>query len=124
MNYGELIQLGRHKLMCGDATRREDVMRLVEGERVNLVLTDPPYGINVVDRKTGQLGRNSMKYAPCIGDIGTDMARENYRILRGVCNFMIIWGGQNFTEFLPPSCGGYSGTKKRIPKIYHLAMVN
>ena len=43
IQYGEIIALGRHKLMCGEATLREDVMRLVDGERVNLVLTDPPY---------------------------------------------------------------------------------
>ncbi len=31
MKYGEIIELGRHKLMCGDATSRDDVMRLVDG---------------------------------------------------------------------------------------------
>ncbi len=40
MKYGEIIELGRHKLMCGDATRREDVMRLVDGEKVDLEQTE------------------------------------------------------------------------------------
>lgn len=47
MKYGEIKELGRHKLMCGDATSREDVMSLVDGEKVDLVLIDPPYGIRV-----------------------------------------------------------------------------
>ena len=105
MQYGEIVELGRHRLMCGDATCREDVMRLVGSERVDLVLTDPPYGIQSVDRKTGNLGGKSMRYTPCIGDTNGDMFTEHYHILRRLCNYMIIWGGQNFTRVLPPSCG-------------------
>ena len=42
----DLWQLGPHRLMCGDSTKREDVERLMGGERAGCVLTDPPYGIN------------------------------------------------------------------------------
>lgn len=41
---GELWQLGRHRLLCGDSTKRDDVERLMGGERANVVYTDPPYG--------------------------------------------------------------------------------
>ena len=61
MKYGEIIELGRHKLMCGDATSREDVMRLVDGEKVDLVLTDPPYssgGLHSTDKRC----KPSIKY--------------------------------------------------------------
>lgn len=105
MNYGEIVQLGEHRLMCGDATRIEDVYALIGGEHVNLVFTDPPYGIRSVDRRSGKIGSGSQVYAEVIGDTNPDMAREHYRIARGICNNMIIWGGQNFTEFLPPTCG-------------------
>ena len=105
MNYGDIISLGRHKLMCGDATSRDDVHALVGDEKINLVLTDPPYGVRIVDRKTGKIGSGSKIYAECIGDINTDIAEENYRIIRVISNNIIIWGGQNFTRFLPPSCG-------------------
>ena len=104
MKYGEIVELGRHRLMCGDATKSEDVHRLVGGERVDLVLTDPPYGVESVNRD-GRIGTGSKIYMPVIGDTCTDMAEENYRIFRGLCNRQIIWGGQNFTRFLPPSCG-------------------
>lgn len=104
--YGEIVSLGRHRLMCGDATSREDVMRIVDGEHVDLVLTDPPYGINLLGKgRTGSIGQYGRKYSAVIGDNGTDMAREHYYIARTVCNRLMIWGGQNFTDFLPPSCG-------------------
>ena len=105
MKYGEIVQLGRHRLMCGDATKSEDVHALVAGERVNLVLTDPPYGIKIVNPKTGQIGGKSKRYPPVIGDADPDMFIESYQILRRVAPYMIIWGGQNFTRVLPPSCG-------------------
>ena len=105
MKYGEIVQLGRHRLMCGDATSYEDIEALLDGQKVDLVLTDPPYGINIVNRKTGQVGSKSKIYSPVLGDNNGNMFREHYRLLRRVCNYYIIWGGQNFTDILPPSCG-------------------
>ena len=43
---GEVYQMGRHRLMCGDATRAEDVARLMGGVRAQLLLTDPPYNVD------------------------------------------------------------------------------
>lgn len=43
--YGDIYELGEHRLMCGDSTKLEDVERLMAGERANLVFTDPPYGM-------------------------------------------------------------------------------
>lgn len=40
---GDLWVLGEHRLLCGDATRKEDVDRLMDGKHANLVVTDPPY---------------------------------------------------------------------------------
>ncbi|MBL8668880.1 MAG: site-specific DNA-methyltransferase [Rhodospirillales bacterium] len=42
---GELWRLGEHRLLCGDATRADDVGRLLEGARPGLMVTDPPYGV-------------------------------------------------------------------------------
>ena len=42
---GEIYQIGKHRLMCGDATRAEDVARLMGEEKANLWLTDPPYNV-------------------------------------------------------------------------------
>lgn len=43
---GNLWQLGAHRLLCGDATRKEDMQRLMQGERAALLLTDPPYNVD------------------------------------------------------------------------------
>lgn len=43
---GDLYQLGRHRLLCGDSTKREDVERLMDGEKADMVFTDPPYNVD------------------------------------------------------------------------------
>lgn len=43
---GTIIQLGAHRLMCGDSTKEADVARLMDGGKADLLLTDPPYGVN------------------------------------------------------------------------------
>ena len=42
---GDLYQLGRHRLLCGDSTNMDDVEKLMGGEQVDLLLTDPPYNV-------------------------------------------------------------------------------
>ena len=44
---GEIYQLGNHRLMCGDSTKEEDVAKLMNGELADLVVTDPPYNVNI-----------------------------------------------------------------------------
>ena len=43
--YGDIWQLGEHRLMCGDSTGKDTVARLMNGEKVDMVFTDPPYGM-------------------------------------------------------------------------------
>lgn len=42
--FGDIWQLGRHRLMCGDSTDRECVEKLMNGNKADMVFTDPPYG--------------------------------------------------------------------------------
>ena len=43
---GDIWTVGRHRLMCGDATSADDVSALMNGVKANLILTDPPYGVS------------------------------------------------------------------------------
>lgn len=45
IEYGDIFQLGRHRLMCGDSTSAEDMARLINGETIDLYVTDPPYNV-------------------------------------------------------------------------------
>lgn len=110
---GQIYRLGRHRLMCGDSTSREDVEKLIDGEKIALVLTDPPYGVNIVASEDGESGivgfgekgKNKIadckQYLPIKGDETTDTARLNYEILKDVSENQIIFGGNYFTDFLP-----------------------
>ena len=43
---GEVWELGKHRLMCGDSTKESDVKKLMNGDKADMVFTDPPYGIS------------------------------------------------------------------------------
>jgi len=47
---GDIWQLGRHRLMCGDSTSIDDVNKLMNGERADMVFTDPPYNVAFTGR--------------------------------------------------------------------------
>lgn len=49
--YGQVYQLGNHRLMCGDSTKKEDVEKLLNGVKADLLITDPPYNVSM-ERKS------------------------------------------------------------------------
>lgn len=102
---GQLWALGEHRLLCGDSTNAEDVERVMGGERMALMLTDPPYGIK---RDKGFEG---------FGGFGTPIARRQYAddwdsarpsqatltALVEFANASIVFGGNFFADILPRS---------------------
>ena len=67
---GEVYQLGGHRLMCGDSTKIEDVEKLMNGQKADMVFTDPPYGVSYdggVQTKRDKLigDENVDLYKPC-----------------------------------------------------------
>lgn len=49
---GDIYQLGNHRLMCGDSTKKEDIQKLMNGEKADMVFTDPPYGVSYSDKNS------------------------------------------------------------------------
>lgn len=57
---GDIYQLGRHRLMCGDSTNIENVKQLVGGAQIDLLLTDPPYNVNY-EGNAGKIKNDNME---------------------------------------------------------------
>lgn len=99
---GEVYQLGRHRLMCGDSMKIDDVKILLNNlEKTDIMLTDPPYGINVVG-KNGNIGGGTDKikvntYRP----IENDNVDLDLQFLLPLANESIIWGGNYLSYKLP-----------------------
>ena len=77
---------------------------------MNLVLTDPPYGIDIVNSGSalkGQVGASKLakcnNYYPVIGDESIETAKDSYKIFKKLSDKLIIWGGNYFVDFLENS---------------------
>lgn len=95
--------------MCGDSTEAGNVAILMDGQKADMVFTDPPYGIKVVgdDGKVGADFGVAKKgqYSKVIADETTETAKKAYKILKNYSNKQIIWGGNYFVDFLDLSDG-------------------
>ncbi|MGD0279409.1 MAG: DNA methyltransferase [Smithella sp.] len=106
---GDIWLLGKHRIMCGDSTKKEDVQKLMDTQHGSLLLTDAPYGVNIVrkiDKATGkgQIGGSGKMYSPIVGDETTETAKKIYHLSQEIgIKKVILWGGNYFTDFLPPS---------------------
>ena len=107
---GDIWRLGEHRLICGDSTDVNVIDRLMDGVKAKLLLTDPPYGVKAVESSGHNDGKKAGKqmcrdnvYMPVIGDDTTDTARANYGVALTCTENQIIFGGNYFTDFLPPS---------------------
>jgi DNA modification methylase len=46
VSFGDIYQIGNHRIMCGDSTSEKDVEKLMNGQKADLIFTDPPYGVS------------------------------------------------------------------------------
>jgi DNA modification methylase len=112
---GELWLLGRHRLLCGDATKPEDVERLMGGEKADMVFTDPPYGMrldcNFSSMKGSSkilVGNRGNEYRQIKGD-GDDFSPELIRTVFSnftYCAEIFLWGADYYSEELPDRNNG------------------
>lgn len=99
---GDIWQLGRHRLMCGDSTDTETVARLMGGAQADLIFTDPPYGMNAVS-KSGVLSKNYKN--DIMNDDTNEVAISAFLLSQKLFpTAKQVWFGANYyTECLPSS---------------------
>jgi DNA modification methylase len=77
---GEIWQLGEHRLMCGDATSSEDVSKLMNGNKADMIFTDPPYSVSIgkKNRDLQSIGIADRNTDDIIGDdLSVDVISES-----------------------------------------------
>lgn len=112
---GDIWQLGEHRLMCGDSTVITDVEKLMNGEKADMVLSDPPYGMHLdtdFSDCIGSIGRKNStrgnKYKSVIGDnddFSPDLITTFFNNFDYVKE-MFLFGADYFAELLPNKNNG------------------
>jgi len=93
---GDLWILGEHRVLCGDATKKEDVDLLMDGKKADMVFTDPPYGMDAV-KNSGVL---KDKYKNILNDDSIDTAIKSFQLI-GYEIPSIWWGANYYANALP-----------------------
>ena len=103
---GEIYELGNHRVMCGDATKDTD--KLINGITIDLLFTDPPYGINIVhggnvgiSANIGFVGTEGLAKARKYKSIISDDNPFEPQFLLNYSKQQIIFGANNFASKLP-----------------------
>lgn len=101
---GDIWLLGNHRLMCGDSTMIDDVEKLMNGEKADMVFTDPPYGMNLEtdyssmkNKDTAHWDNRPKKYRKVIGDDSPFNAGEILPFF-DYCNEVFLWGADYYVE--------------------------
>jgi len=96
---GDIYQLGRHRLMCGDSTDKASVERLMDGAKADMVYTDPPYGMDLDTDYSQMAGGGGKKYDNVIGDNKQFNAQPLLEMF-SYCKEIFLWGADYYVETL------------------------
>ena len=111
---GDLFEIGEHRLLCGDSTDSDQVAKLMNGQKADMVFTDPPYGMKLDADYSGMKseifkgGIGGKKYDNVKGD-HEDFTEELINTIFACfndCKEIFIWGADYFAELLPNKYDG------------------
>ena len=101
---GDLYELGNHRVLCGDSTKVEDVERLMDGKKADMVFTDPPYGMKLDTDYSGMKGwHQGKKYDKVLGDnadFNNDFINNIFSIFSEVKE-KFLFGADYYVDLLP-----------------------
>jgi len=99
---GDIYQLGRHRLMCGDSTDEATVLRLMDGAKADMVFTDPPYGMSYEGgrgtQEFGQIANDALEGKALINLISTAL-KNCYKISNANTANYICFTWRTYNEF-------------------------
>ena len=93
---GEVYQLGRHRVMCGDSSDYSLILELLNGDEADALITDPPYGIGIDGQKLSNNNANPKHNRKAHDFRGWDNERpgaEHFTIMLQLGLNTVIWGG-------------------------------
>lgn len=111
---GDLWILGNHRLLCGDSTKPEDVERLMDGRKADMVFTDPPYGMFLStdydsmfakDAKHRKTGKRFDEVKGDHEDFDPDFINNVFAAF-GYCKEIFLWGADYYVDLIPERNNG------------------
>jgi DNA modification methylase len=100
---GDLFEIGDHRLLCGDSTCSDTVAKLMNGERADICISDPPYGISVIEKNSRMKQLGWKQYE---NDNSIDTAVDAFNLAFSICDKLVFWGANHYANKLP-NVGGW-----------------
>jgi len=112
---GDIYEIGEHRLLCGDSTDSDQVAKLMNGEKADMVFTDPPYGMfldtdysEIKGSKNAKISGGGKSYSKVIGDhndFTPELIHTIFACFSDVKD-IFIWGADYFAELIPDKNNG------------------
>jgi hypothetical protein len=103
----DLYEIGEHRLLCGDSTDSDQVAKLMNGSKADMVFTDPPYGISHSGKGITANGVKGNDFGQILNDDDVSVAIDNFNLISSLYPeaTLIYWGANYYPQSLPNGYG-------------------